>query len=116
MIALDSFDCGGLIVARSAERSGVPVHAARSTWTQELKLARGGNTELLVFHGSRAAQYSGKRGRSAAGAGNPGGSLLRFVYLDVEDNDTFEQPSLSPRAQRSATGHPKSRSTTSQTW
>jgi DNA phosphorothioation-dependent restriction protein DptH len=92
VLVLDSFACGGVVVARDAERNGVPVYAARAnSWTQELGLPRGGATELLVFHSSNAARVLLTR----AGEGpkvqivQTGGHSIVFNE-DLEDNDAFE--------------------------
>ncbi len=91
VIVLQSFACGGLVVARDAERNGLPVHAARGgVWTQELSLSRGGNTDLTVFHTDSVTQVSIGRTNEppqvqVAGAG----SWSTSITVDVEDNDSF---------------------------
>lgn len=92
VLVLDSLACGGIAVARDAERNGIPVYAARaSSWTQELALPRGGATELLVFHGSNTARVSLARTGEAAvmQAAQPGRHFVAF-NVDAEDNDAFE--------------------------
>ena len=92
VLVLDSFSCGGIVVARDAERNGVPVYAARANnWTQELGLARGGATELLVFHGSDAARVSLARTGEPAKVQSvqPGSHFVAFNE-DLEDNDALE--------------------------
>ena len=91
VIALDSYACGGLVVAASAERNGIPVHAARAgTWTQELALSRSGTTELLVFHASNVAQVGLARSPQPAEV-HPvvAGRRWITVTLDIEDGDIF---------------------------
>jgi DNA phosphorothioation-dependent restriction protein DptH len=92
VIVLDTFECGGLIIARGAERNAVPVRGARSgTWTQELRLTRGGSTELLVFYGDRAAQVTIEReGEAAQAKATQAGSFFVPFTCDLEDNDTLE--------------------------
>ena len=92
VLVLDSFSCGGIVVARDAERNGIPVYATRaSSWTQELALPRGGATELFVFHGSNAARVSLARAGEIAvvKAVQPGNHFVTF-NVDLEDNDAFE--------------------------
>ncbi len=91
VIVLESFACGGMVVARDAERNGIPVHAARSgAWTQELTLSRGGSTEFTVFHASRVAQVNVCRAGEPpqVQATTPGASSVA-ITVDVEDNDVF---------------------------
>lgn len=92
VLVLNTFLCGGVVVARDAERNGIPIYATRANkWTQELALARGGATELLVFHGSNAAQVSLARiGETArVQTVQPGNHSVTFNE-DLEDNDVFE--------------------------
>jgi DNA phosphorothioation-dependent restriction protein DptH len=92
VLSLDQFACGGLVVARDAERNGLPVHTARGgTWTQELALSRGGATELLVFHASPVAQVSVARiGEAPEVRPAHPGSQVTPVTVDLADNDRFE--------------------------
>jgi DNA phosphorothioation-dependent restriction protein DptH len=92
VLVLDSFSCGGIVVARDAERNGVPVYATRAgSWAQELTLPRGGATELLVFHGSNAAQVSFARpGEAPVAYPTLPGNHFMSLTADVEDNDAFE--------------------------
>ena len=92
ILVLDSFDCGGIVVVRDAERNGIPSYATRGkSWNQELTLLRGGTSEFLVFHGNQASQISlGRVGETpVVQATQPGNSFISFSQ-DVEDNDTFE--------------------------
>lgn len=91
VIVLQSFACGGLVVARDAERNGLPVHAARSgAWTQELSLSRGGNTDLTVFHSDSVTQVSiGRANEPPQVQAAAAGSWSTSITVDVEDNDTF---------------------------
>lgn len=91
VLVLDTFGCGGLVVARDAERNGFPVYATRAaSWTQELTLPRGGTTDLLVFHNSNAAQVSlARSGNVTVHTTQPGNHYVSFAH-DVEDNDTFD--------------------------
>jgi MoxR-like ATPase len=92
VLVLDSYSCGGIVIARDAERNGVPVFATRAgTWTQELVLSRGGATELLVFHGSSVSQISLTRSGEPAVIRQsvPGIHVVSFNE-DLEDNDAFE--------------------------
>ncbi|MDX2130430.1 MAG: Holliday junction DNA helicase RuvB C-terminal domain-containing protein [Planctomycetota bacterium] len=91
VIVLQSFACGGLVVARDAERNGLPVHAARSgAWTQELSLSRGGNTDLTVFHVDSVTHVSvGRPGEAPQIQATAAGAWSTVITVDVEDNDTF---------------------------
>ncbi len=92
VLVLDSFACGGMVVARDAERNGIPVYATRaSKWTQELGLPRGGATELLVFHGGNAARVMITRTGEPpkVQSAQPGSHSVAFNE-DLEDNDSFE--------------------------
>lgn len=92
VLVLDSFECGGLVVARDAEANSVPVHAAKGgTWKQELTLTRGGSTELSVLHGSRVARVTVTRAGEPPMVQpvQPGGHSVLFG-LEVENNDVLE--------------------------
>lgn len=93
VIALDSFECGGLVHVRDAERNGIPNFAARSgTWSQEITLSRGGSTEVRIFHASHAAQIIfTRRGDAVAPpvACQPGTSVTPF-NVEIEENDIFD--------------------------
>jgi len=91
VIALDSYACGGLVVAPGAEHNGVPVHAARAgTWTQELTLSRSGMTELLVFHASTVVQVGLTRPSEPAEVRPTVAGRCWIPFpLDIEDGDTF---------------------------
>jgi DNA phosphorothioation-dependent restriction protein DptH len=92
VLALDSFACGGIVVVRDAESNGIPTYAARAnSWTQELTLTRGGATELLVFHGARAAEVSLARAGEAPTVQpiQTGNYFVSFTE-DLEDNDSLE--------------------------
>jgi DNA phosphorothioation-dependent restriction protein DptH len=96
VLVLDSFACGGVAVARDAERNGIPVFAARAgSWTQEMALPRGGATDILVFHGSNTAQVSLARVGEVAviRVAQPASHFVVF-NVDVEDNDAFEVRAL----------------------
>ena len=92
VLVLDSYSCGGIVIARDAERNGLPVFATRpGTWTQELVLPRGGATELLVFHGSSISRVSLIRtGEAPAIRQTAPGSHLVSFNEDLEDNDALE--------------------------
>jgi Holliday junction resolvasome RuvABC ATP-dependent DNA helicase subunit len=92
VLVLDSFACGGIVVARDAERNGVPVYAARANnWTQELGLPRGGATELIVFHGSNAARvFLTRTGEAPKVQMVQAGAHYVAFNEDLEDNDVFE--------------------------
>lgn len=91
VLVLDSFTCHGLVVARDAERNGIPVQAARTgTWTQELVLSRGGATDFTVFHANNVAQVSVARAGEAPQVRQAGaGTQSVVVTVDAEDNDVF---------------------------
>ncbi len=92
ILVLDSFSCGGLVVAREAEANGVPVHAARGgTWKQGLILTRGGATELSVLHGSRAARVTVTQVGEppVVQAVQPGAHSVP-LSLELENNDTLQ--------------------------
>lgn len=93
VLSLDSFECGGLVVARDAERNGIPLHVARTgTWTQELLLTRGGTTEVIVYHASIVATVSltprTSPGQAQTCSVTPGASCTSAT-IEVEDSDEF---------------------------
>jgi Holliday junction resolvasome RuvABC ATP-dependent DNA helicase subunit len=91
VLVLETFACGGVVVARDAERNALPVYSARpKTWNQELVLPRGGSTELAVLHGTSAVQVSlGLDGESPSVLPTVAGSHSVAFTVDVEDNDVF---------------------------
>jgi len=93
VLSLSSFECGGLVVARDAERNGVPLRAARTgTWTQELLLSRGGTTEVVVYHSSDAATVSispQTRPAQAQACNVVPDASCTSATIEVEDSDEF---------------------------
>lgn len=91
VLVLEEFDCCGLVVARDAERNGIPVHTARTgAWTQELTLSRGGTTDFIVFHSSNVASVSiARAGEPAHVQPTVPGAWSVSINVDVEDNDSF---------------------------
>jgi DNA phosphorothioation-dependent restriction protein DptH len=91
VLALDSFDCGGLAIARDADRNGLPVYATRaSTWSQEIILLRGGVTEVHLYHSANARTISLTPQGDAAQViqVQPGSHYVTFM-IDVENSDEF---------------------------
>ncbi len=91
VLALDSFECGGLVIARDAEANGVPVLAARGgTWKQEIVLGRGGVTELIVLHGAQVSQVTVTRdGEPLISQRTQANSRVIPFLLDLENNDVL---------------------------
>jgi DNA phosphorothioation-dependent restriction protein DptH len=91
ILALDTFECGGLIIARDAERNGIPTYATRpATWSQEIVLSRGGTTELQVFFGPNASSITLARDAGLIETQQVPTGIDHVVFLeDIEDSDAF---------------------------
>lgn len=89
VLALDSFECGGLVVVRDAERNGIPTPPSRGgTWLQEVTLARGGTTEILVLHSAQVQRVSVARDGDVPVCQNvAAGTHIAQFLLDLENND-----------------------------
>ena len=91
VLVLNQFGCGGLLFARAAEKNPVPVFAARGrSWTQELELPRGGNTEVSILHQDAVAHIEiQQEGVAPVRLPTQAGRCAVSSILTLENNDAL---------------------------
>jgi Holliday junction resolvasome RuvABC ATP-dependent DNA helicase subunit len=91
VIVLDAFECGGLVIARDADRIAPPAFNSKDgTWSQEISLTRGGTTSVSVLHSSSVASVKVIRdGRPDLAIATTAGQHSVVTQLDIENNDEF---------------------------